>query len=134
MPLSCSCDYGDDTDWYVYPPGDYSEMPQFKRRKRCASCVALIDAGSTVAKFRRDRCPRSDVEEAIYGDGPTIALADQYLCETSADWYFSLFELGFECVMPDENMRELVREYAQTFTLNTQSQPRAIPASAGCSR
>jgi len=115
MPLSCSC-YNDNPDFYVYPPADYSEMPVFKRRKRCASCETLIDAGAIVAKFTRDRCPRSGVEEAIYGDGPNIPLADQYQCETCADLYFSLVDLGFECVMPDENMRALVREYAETFS------------------
>ncbi|MBK5970462.1 MULTISPECIES: hypothetical protein [Thiorhodovibrio] len=116
MPLSCSCDYGDDVDFYVYHPIDYSEMPALKRRKRCASCEALIDAGAIVAKFSRNRCPKNDIEEAIYGGGPTIPLADQFLCETCADLFFSLFELGFECVMPNENMRELVREYAETFS------------------
>lgn len=117
MPLTCSCDYdGDEPAWYVYSPSDYSEMPIFKRRRRCSSCDELIDGGAIVAKFNRSRCPRSDIEEAIYGDGPTIPLATQYICETCADLYFSLYELGFECVTPDENMRELVREYAETFS------------------
>ena len=115
MPLTCSCDYGDDYDYYVQSPNDYSEMPIFKRRRRCASCGTLIDHGAIVAKFERTRCPQTDIEDAIYGAGPSIPLADQYLCETCADLYFSLSELGFECVMPDENMRELVREYAETF-------------------
>lgn len=115
MPLSCSCDDDDDPDFYVYSPGDYSEMPALKRRRRCASCSTMIDAGAIVAKFERARGPRTNIEEAIYGDGDSIRLANQYLCETCADLYFSLYELGFECVMPDENMRELVREYAETF-------------------
>jgi predicted RNA-binding Zn-ribbon protein involved in translation (DUF1610 family) len=115
MPLTCSCDYGDEPDFYVYHPSDYSEMPVLKRRRRCASCGTLIDAGAIVAKFERARCPQTDLEEKIYGDGASIPLANQYLCETCADLYFSLFELGFECVMPDENMRELVREYAENF-------------------
>jgi hypothetical protein len=34
-------------------------------------------------------------------------------CEVCADLFFSLRELGFECVAPDENMRELVLEYAE---------------------
>jgi len=113
MSLSCSCDYSDDPSWYVWVPDDYSEMPAFKRRKRCSSCGELIDAGSVVAVFERTRSPRSDIEEAIYGEGDTIQLADQYLCETCADLFFSLREIGFTCVMPDENMRDLVREYAE---------------------
>lgn len=112
MPLTCSCGYDDDPAWYVWNPATYSEMPVGARRKRCASCGELIEAGSVVAEFTRSRCPRSDVEERLYGEGPTVPLAAQYLCETCADLFFSLFELGFECVMPDENMRELVREYA----------------------
>ena len=113
MPLSCSCDFPDYPSWYVWAPHDYSEMPKFKRRKRCSSCGELIDAGSVVAKFKRTREPRSDIEESIYGEGDTIYLADQYLCETCADLFFSLQELGFECVMPTDNMRSLVREYAE---------------------
>ena len=112
MPLTCSCDYDDDPAWYVWNPNDYSEMPAFKRRRRCASCGELIDAGAVVAEFTRSRYARTYVEEEIYGDGPTVPMATQYLCEECADLYFSLVELGFTCVMPDENMRELVREYA----------------------
>jgi hypothetical protein len=74
----------------------------------------VIEPGSVVAKFERSRDARSDVEINIYGEGDpySIWLADWYLCEECADLYFSLQELGYECVSPDESMKELVREYA----------------------
>jgi predicted RNA-binding Zn-ribbon protein involved in translation (DUF1610 family) len=111
MSLSCSCDY-DGYGPYYYPPDDYSVMPDNKRRKRCSSCGTLIEHGSTVAEFTRDRCPQSDIEESIYGDGPSVPLASVFLCETCADLYFSFYELGFECVSPYDNMRDLLKDYA----------------------
>ncbi len=111
MTLSCTCIYGDDLDWYWYDPDDYSTL-NTTRRKRCRSCGALIEIGALVARFERNRCPRTDIEERIYGDGPTIPLAEWYHCEACADQYFNLTALGF-CVDPSDNMRELVREYAE---------------------
>jgi hypothetical protein len=114
MPLSCSCNY-DDPEYWIWPPDDYSDMPARKRRTRC-SCGAILNEGDLVAAFRRTRGPWSDVEWDIYGDDPeAIKLAPRYLCERCADLYFSLFELGFECIDPEENMRELVRDYARDF-------------------
>ena len=114
MPLSCYCEVDDDPEYWIWHPDDYSEMPKLKRRRRCSSCQTVIEPGSVVAKFRRSRDARSDVEISIYGEGDpdSINLADWYLCEECADLYFSLHELGYECVSADENMRELVREYA----------------------
>lgn len=113
MPLSCSCDYDDDFAWYCDSPDDYSAMPQRSRRARCTSCGSIIDHGATVAEFTRTRGPRSDYEARRFGEDPeAIALASWYLCETCADLYFSLYELGYECISPGEDMRELVSEYA----------------------
>ena len=113
MSLSCHCDYDGDGDGpYYYPPDNYTEMPVSKRRKRCASCQTLIEHGATAAEFTRDRCPKTDIEEAIYGEGPTVPLASIYLCEKCADLYFSFYELGFECVSPYDNMRELLKDYS----------------------
>lgn len=115
MPLSCSCDWDDDDGPWWWSPDDYSTL-NTKRRKRCSSCTDMIEIGATVAEFTRSREPRSDIEDRIYGDGPeAIRLAPHYLCERCADLYFSLSELGFECVGPSEDMRELVREYAETY-------------------
>jgi hypothetical protein len=114
MPLSCSCEEPDEAEFYWTESSDYSAMPVLNRRKRCtaAGCGKLINAGETVLMFERSRYPVSDIEERIYGDGyDAVPLAERYLCETCADLYLSLRELRF-CVSPDENIRELVREYA----------------------
>ena len=112
MTLSCSCPDSDDDDvaWVWYSPDDYTTL-ETKRRKRCKSCGTLIDVGSIVLKFNRARHPRNDVEERIHGEGGEIPMPAWYHCETCADLWFSLTELGF-CVAPDEDQRELVREYA----------------------
>jgi hypothetical protein len=110
VSLSCSCYTGGDIEWWWYNPDDYSTLDT-SRRKRCKSCGVLIDIGATVAKFRRTRYPRNDVEERIYGEAEEIPQAPWYHCEACADQFFNLSELGF-CVDPTDNMRELVREYA----------------------
>lgn len=113
MPLSCTCPEGeDDADSWYWPPEDYSEMPHRKRRARCQSCKAFINSGTMVAYFRRTRCPKTDIEERIFGwDSAAVSLAPIFLCEECADLFFSLTELGF-CVSPYENQKELVNEYA----------------------
>jgi type II secretory ATPase GspE/PulE/Tfp pilus assembly ATPase PilB-like protein len=74
----------------------------------------MLNEGDTVTEHTRSRDSKTDIEYEIYGEGPdAIPLASMYLCETCSDLYFSLRELGFECVTPDENMRELVAEYAE---------------------
>jgi len=65
------------------------------------------------------------VEERIVGEGNEIYLADVYLCETCADLFFSLQDLGFSCVLPDEDMRELVKEYAETYGAKDDAQKAA---------
>lgn len=115
MTLSCSCDYDDDPDWIYIPPDDYSTL-NTKRRVRCASCYGLIDIGATVTEFTRARPPRDEIEERIYGeDYEAVPLAPMYHCERCADIYFSLYELGFTCIAPNEKMTELASEYAQTY-------------------
>lgn len=112
MPLSCSCeysgDYGDDFIWH-HLPNDYS-MYDKKRGRRCISCKSvIIRRGDLCAEFERERSVNTDIEEKIYGD--SVPLASVFLCEHCADIYFSLEELGFECIFPDENMNELLKEY-----------------------
>lgn len=55
------------------------------------------------------------MEEKIFGGGAKIPLAKQYMCERCADLFFSLQDLGFDCVSPYEDQRELVQEYASTY-------------------
>lgn len=114
MPLSCYCDYYDDYEWFYYSPVDYTKLDTTKR-KRCSSCGSLIDINATVAKFNCFRPPKDEIEEKIYGEDGEIEMAPKYLCEECADIYFSLFELGFECVSPEENMRELLEEYKELY-------------------
>ncbi|NCA90583.1 MAG: hypothetical protein EOM92_17295 [Gammaproteobacteria bacterium] len=52
------------------------------------------------------------MEFKIYGEETHIYLASWVHCETCADLWYSLRELGYECVAPGENVRELVQEYA----------------------
>jgi len=114
MSLSCSCDFDGDCSWYYTPPKDFSEL-KTSRRKRCTSCNTLIDIGATVASFGIERPVRSFVEEEIYGDDGMICMANKYLCEKCAGIYFSLDDLGFSCVAPDENMTELVEQYQHDY-------------------
>jgi len=113
MPLVCSCpDYDDDCEWYWHSPDDYT-MLSGARRKRCSSCGELVDLGAVCISFERTRGPKDDIEEKIHGDDwEAVALAPYYMCEPCGDLYFSFQELGY-CVQPDEDMRELVKEYAE---------------------
>jgi hypothetical protein len=110
MGLSCYCADPDDAEWWWYAPSDYSTLST-KRGRRCRSCGKLIKVGELVIEFERFRPASSDVECAIYGEGEDLPMASWYHCEECADQYFNLHELGF-CFQIDENMRELVREYA----------------------
>lgn len=114
MSLSCSCDFDGDFDWYYMRPEDYSTL-KTKRRKRCSSCGDLIDIGAISTSFDCWRPPRDEMEERIHGEDGEVYTAPMRHCERCADLYFSLRELGFECVGPDEDMRELVKEYAETY-------------------
>lgn len=113
MSLSCSCDFEPDEGdaWFYQHASDYSIL-NTKYSRKCTSCQLKIKPGMIVAKFNRSRYPKNEIEERIYGDDwEAISLAPYYLCEECADIYFSLMELGFECVSPDDSMRELTKEY-----------------------
>lgn len=71
----------------------------------------MIEVAAVCVQFDRFRFPQNDIEERIHGDDGEIMLAPRYLCEPCGDLFFSLEELGY-CVSPDENMRELVAQYA----------------------
>lgn len=114
MGLSCSCDYDGDYDWYYTSPNDYSVMPYRSRRVRCASCKKFIEQGAVCTEFWCHRPGRSDYEMMRFGeDYDAIELASKWHCEECADIYFSLYELGFHCIAPDEDMFELAREHKQ---------------------
>lgn len=105
-----------------YPPDGYSVL-ETSKRKRCCSCKDLIDIGSTVAKFPRMRYPQNEVELNIYGEDGEIFLANHYMCEECADLFFSLDELGFCVRIGDESMRELTKQYAETYGPKANTRP-----------
>ena len=112
MTLTCGCD-NDDAEWFWFPPDSYSPAPA-NRRRRCKSCGDLIGAGAVAAEYQRARYANHEIEERIYGSGVDIALASWWLCEPCADIAFSLEDLGF-CVVPSEDMREMLREYQEVY-------------------
>lgn len=113
MSLTCSCQYNydDDASYWYEPPEDYSVL-KTKRSRKCKSCGAKIAVGDLTAEFTRWRESSSDIEIKILGEGERIYLADWYHCESCADQYFNLTELGF-CIAPDENIQELLAEYVE---------------------
>lgn len=116
MGLTCDCDvdwYPDPGEWYWNgSPSEYKPLP-FKRSKRCCSCNELIRPGELSVQHSRGRIPDSDIEIGIYGEDGEIPIASDWMCEKCSDLFFSLAELGY-CVLPRDDMRELVHEYAQT--------------------
>lgn len=114
MSLSCECAFDGDYDWYYEPPHDYTNL-ETKQRRRCCSCKTLINLGSTVAKFYRDRPPKDDIELNIYGEGGEVPLATWYMCEECADLYFSISELGFCINLGNESMRYLAKQYHEAY-------------------
>ena len=113
MPLTCGCDFDTEYAWYYAVPSDYTVMPERKRRARCQSCSSLIGTGDITLVFPRGRPANCDYEIARFGEEhDSVPLSPHYLCETCGDLFLSLTELGF-CVSPEEDQRELVKEYAE---------------------
>lgn len=124
MSLSCNCDYeydGEPGQWHYYPCGDEYLIPlDTKKRKRCCSCNELIEIGSLCNKYPRYRYPYSDVEARItcggdlddsFNNEPEIPIADHYHCEKCAEIYLNLTDIGYECLLPCENMEDSLKEY-----------------------
>ena len=116
MSLTCYCDYGNPS-WYYDAPDDYTKLTT-NRRRRCSSCNELINVGDTCTIFTRQRHPETEIEIKIFGEDGEIDIAPMYHCEACADLYFNFQELGFTCVAPNENMRDLVREYQSEYIGN----------------
>lgn len=106
MAISCYC--GDDFDFYFSIPDDFSLMPKFARRRRCASCKKLIDAEAVVLKLDSSRQPRCDFEENFYGD--EVPLAPKFLCERCGEILMNLHAAGL-CVTLDDNLENDLRKY-----------------------
>lgn len=115
MPLTCSCsDFDPENNWYYYSNSDYITLGT-KRGRRCCSCKNILKPGSICTEHDRARQTRSWVEERIYED--QVPMHSHYMCENCSDIFFNLTELGY-CVIPGENMNDLLREYQR---LNTKS-------------
>jgi len=124
MSLSCSCDYD-----YDYEPGDwmywFENSSDFipldtTRRKRCCSCNELIDIGALCIKYPRRRYPHDEIEsnikmgtdlESAFCDEPCISISDYYHCEKCGEIFLNLTDIGYECLLPEEDMRESLKEY-----------------------
>lgn len=123
MSLSCSPhEWCGEEGWYYFPPEDYAPLAT-KRSRKCCSCHERIPVGVLSTKFLRERCPRNDVEERIYGHAGEVPLAPWFMCERCSDLYFSLDELGFAIWLSDD-MRELVKEYAEYVAGRRKQEPR----------
>jgi hypothetical protein len=96
MTLSCWCP-DENATWQYEVPDGYTTFPTLMRRKRC-SCGKLINPGELAARFFRTE------------DGE-VEISTLWLCERCADIFFSLYELGYECITPDEKMLDLLEDY-----------------------
>lgn len=125
MSLSCSCDYDYD---YEFEPGQWMydwlnpktinfEPLNTSKRKRCCSCNSLINIGDLCVKYTRGRCPYTEIEARIHkidweslGES-TIPIASHFHCEKCGEVWLNLTAIGYECLMPNENMQEALKEY-----------------------
>lgn len=121
MPLSCSCDFDFESEPGMWLYDFYRDL-RFKkldtaRRKRCVSCNNLIDIGDLCIEYSRARYPYNDVEARILGvdpemnEEPRIPVSPHYHCEHCGEIFLNLTAIGYECISPDENMKELLAEY-----------------------
>ena len=118
MNLSCWYEYDaepGDVCWWT--PQDFSTY-EGKRPKKCRSCGEKVETGDTIAAFDRYKIPEHEVEIAIYGEDGEIPRATWFMCERCAGLYFSLYELGFNCIDIRDDMRDLVKDYARDYGPN----------------
>lgn len=109
MPLTCWCD-GADAEYYWRDPEETTFIAP--RGKRCQSCGRVVRTGDIGVRFLCSRYPRHEIEERIWGDA--VEIAPKWMCEECGDLFWSLDELGFRINL-GENMRELAREYGETY-------------------
>lgn len=115
MSLSCYCEYDPEPgDVVWWKPQDYTVYAR-NRRTKCCSCGNTISHGDTCLEFDRSKIPDSEIECRIYGEDGEIPRASWWMCETCGDLFWSLDELGFDCISLSDNMRELVKEYAAIY-------------------
>lgn len=115
MPLTCGCN--DDLEPGYLVCSDVSDFEPLRasKRKRCRSCKELINIGDFAVRFSIWKVPESEIEINIYGEDREVPQAPRYLCEKCGEIYYNLESVGFECIWPDENMRELLKEYQSVY-------------------
>lgn len=122
MSLSCSCDWEYDAEpgqWsYLYYEKDIDFKPlETHKRKRCVSCKKLINIGDLCVSYPRYRYPYNDIEAEIVSNGwgnidePNIRIADHHHCERCGEIFLNIVSIGYECLMPNENMEDALKEY-----------------------
>lgn len=93
---------------FYYNPSDYSTHLG-KISCRCSSCGTKIAPRDVIAAFMRFKVPDCDYEVSRFGDDGEVPRSPYRLCETCADIWFSLDELGF-CSHPTDNQFENAKE------------------------
>ena len=96
MSLSCGCD-SDPSECepgqsYYYYSNDFSKLIS-QKRKRCVNCNKLVDIGSDVVMFNRERVAYNDIEERIKGE--CYPIAPHYLCFDCGGIFLSLQAMGY---------------------------------------
>ena len=129
MTLSCSCGYEIDPEpgvWLYYWDGvsDFKKLKTW-RSKRCRSCNKLINNHDICVEYPRYRYPYNEVEARINGDlffemdyEPHIKIASHYHCEGCAEIWLNLGDIGYECLMPYEDMEKSMEEYHEIVRAN----------------
>lgn len=120
MSVSCGC--GGDYEWWYVPAKDY-QLLDTKYRRKCNSCLKVIEIGETCLKFFKWREPRTDIEERVYGD--EVPMAPFYHCEECADIYFSIDELGYCLTLDGTPMKEEAAMVAEIERFKREEKNRA---------
>lgn len=108
--LSCECGEWDGDGWYWTAPEDFTRYSR-KTRRRCRSCVTMIEIGSVCIEIERSR-KADEIEARIYGDEENIPIASWYFCERCGEILLNLISYGY-CVDIEKSMPELLKEHHQ---------------------
>jgi hypothetical protein len=80
----------------------------------------LINIGTLCLRHNRYRYPYDEIESQIKcgtdidtacNDEPPIKMADHFQCERCGEIYLNLTAIGYECLVPSENMEDSLKEY-----------------------
>jgi len=112
MGLTCENENYEEHAWFYRQPTDFTVLST-KRGRNCCSCLRFITVRQPVLAFTCKRPSRSEFEFKFYGyKEEAVPMATRYMCEKCGDLALNLNELGY-CTPPGEDMRQLVKEYAE---------------------